>query len=49
MKVVAQLHADNRYDRLAREFEAIIGRPATSIQDHVVNHPELFGASHVVG
>src|SRR5262249_20631603 len=43
MKVMAQLHADNRYDRLTHDFEAIIGRPATSVRDYVANHPELFG------
>jgi uncharacterized protein YbjT (DUF2867 family) len=44
MKVMAQLHADNRYDRLTHDFEAIIGRPATSIRDYAANHPELFGS-----
>ncbi len=42
MKVMAQLHADDRYDRLTRDFEAILGRPATSIRDYVAKHPELF-------
>ena len=45
MKVMAQLHADNRYDRLTHDFETIIGRPPTSIRDYVANHPELFGPS----
>jgi hypothetical protein len=49
MKVMAQLHADNRYDRLTHDFEAIIGRPATSIRDYVANHSELFGAPHMAG
>jgi NAD(P)H dehydrogenase (quinone) len=40
---MAQLHADNRYDRLTHDVEAIAGRPATSIRDYVANHPELFG------
>ena len=44
LKAMAQLHADNRYDRLTHDFEAIIGRPATSIRDYVANHPELFGS-----
>ncbi len=35
----------NRYDRLTHDFEAIIGRPATSIREYVANHPELFGSS----
>ena len=43
MKVMAQLHADNRYDRLTHDFEAIFGRPPTSIRDYVAKHPELFG------
>lgn len=45
MKVMAQLHADNRYDRLTHDFESIIGRPPTSIREYVANHPELFGSS----
>ncbi len=42
---MAKLHADNRYDRLTHDFEAIIGRPATSIRDYVTNHPEVFRSS----
>jgi hypothetical protein len=49
MKVMAQLHADNRYDRQTHDFEAIIGRPATSIRDYVANHPELFGSRNAAG
>src|SRR5262245_23418282 len=45
MKVMAQLHAENRYDRLTHDVEAIIGRPATSIRDYVVKHPEIFGST----
>ena len=45
IKTMAQLHADNRYDRLTHDFEAIIGRPATSIREYVAKHPELFGSS----
>jgi NAD(P)H dehydrogenase (quinone) len=37
--------ADNRYDRLTHDFEALIGRPATGIRDYVAKHPELFGSS----
>jgi len=44
IKTMAQLHADNQYDRLTHDFETIIGRPATSIRDYVASHPELFGA-----
>jgi len=42
---MAQLHADNRYDRLTHDIEAINGRPVTSIRDFVLNHPEVFGSS----
>ena len=44
-KTMAQLHAQNRYDRLTHDFEAIIGRPATSIREYVAKHPEMFGSS----
>jgi uncharacterized protein YbjT (DUF2867 family) len=44
LKTMAQLHADNRYDRLSHDFESILGRPATSIRGYVANHPELFGS-----
>lgn len=44
VRTMAGLHADNRYDRLTRDFEAIVGRPATSIRDYVANHPEMFGS-----
>ena len=49
MKVMAQLHADNRYDRLTHDFEAIVGRPPTSIRDYAANHPEVFGSRDVSG
>jgi uncharacterized protein YbjT (DUF2867 family) len=42
---MARLHAENRYDRLTHDVEAITGRPATSIRDFVANHPEVFGPS----
>ena len=42
---MAELHADNRYDRLTHDFEAITGKPATSIRDKVAMHPEMFGLS----
>ena len=45
MKSMARLNSDNRYDRLTHDFEAIIGRPATSIREYVAKHPELFGSS----
>jgi NAD(P)H dehydrogenase (quinone) len=40
---MARLHADNRYDRLTGDVEAVTGRPATSVREYVANHPELFG------
>lgn len=40
---MARLHADNRYDRLTHDVEAVTGRPATSIRAYVAAHPELFG------
>jgi NAD(P)H dehydrogenase (quinone) len=42
---MAELHADNRYDRLTHDFETITGKPATSIRDKVAMHPEMFGLS----
>jgi NAD(P)H dehydrogenase (quinone) len=42
---MAKLHADNRYDRLTHDFEAITGKPATSIRDFVARHPEVFGVT----
>ena len=42
---MARLHAENRYDRLTHDVEAITGRPATSIRDFVASHPEVFGPS----
>jgi NAD(P)H dehydrogenase (quinone) len=40
---MARLQADNRYDRLTGDVEAVTGRPATSVREYVANHPELFG------
>jgi uncharacterized protein YbjT (DUF2867 family) len=45
LKTMAQLHADNRYDRLTHDIEAIIGRPATTVRAYVAKHPKLFGPS----
>ena len=41
---MAHLHADNRYDRLTHDVEAITGRPATSVREFVAKHPEVFGS-----
>jgi len=43
---MAQLHTDNRYDRLTHDVETITGRPATSVRDFVAQHAALFGAPH---
>jgi uncharacterized protein YbjT (DUF2867 family) len=40
--VMAQLHADNRYDRLTHDVETITGQPATSVRDFVAQHAALF-------
>ncbi len=45
LRTMARLHAQNRYDRLTHDVEAVTGRPATSIRDFVANHPEVFGPS----
>ena len=45
LETMAQLHADNRYDRLTHDVEAIIGRPATSIREYVAKHLEPFGST----
>lgn len=39
---MAKLHKENRYDRLTRDVETITGRPATSVEKYVADHPELF-------
>ena len=39
---MARLHAQNRYDRITNDVEAITGRPATSIRDFVAKHIDLF-------
>ena len=41
---MAKLHADNRYDRLTRDVEAVTGRPAASVRDYVAKHPEIFNS-----
>ena len=40
---MAQLHAENRYDRLTHDVERITGRRATSVREYVAKHPEVFG------
>jgi uncharacterized protein YbjT (DUF2867 family) len=41
---MAKLHADNRYDRMTHDVEAITGRPATSVREYVARHADLFRA-----
>ena len=40
---MAELHAANRYDRLAHDVRKITGMPATSLRDFIVGHADLFG------
>lgn len=39
---MARLHADNRYDRITHDVEAITGRPALSVRDFVAKHADTF-------
>jgi uncharacterized protein YbjT (DUF2867 family) len=39
---MAQLHAENRYDRLTQDVEKVSGKPAMSIREYVSRHPEIF-------
>ena len=39
---MARLHAQNRYDRITHDVDAITGRPATSIRDFVMKHADMF-------
>jgi NAD(P)H dehydrogenase (quinone) len=45
LATMARLHADNRYDRMTGDVEAILGRPATSLRDFVAKHAALFKKS----
>lgn len=45
MLVMAQLHANNRYDRLTDDVAKITGKPSMSIREYVANHSEMFKAS----
>jgi uncharacterized protein YbjT (DUF2867 family) len=42
---MARLHAANRYDRLTRDVETITGRPATTVEQFVSSHADLFRGS----
>lgn len=39
---MAQLHAENRYDRLTDDVAKVTGKPSMSIREYVSSHPELF-------
>jgi hypothetical protein len=39
---MAKLHAANRYERLARDVEAILGGPATGARDFVARRAGSF-------
>jgi uncharacterized protein YbjT (DUF2867 family) len=40
---MARLHAENRYDRMTNDVEAITGRPALSVRSYVESRADLFG------
>jgi NAD(P)H dehydrogenase (quinone) len=42
--VMAQLHAQNRYDRLTHDIEKVTGHPATSARDFVARNALRFAA-----
>lgn len=41
--VMAQLHAQNRYDRVTDYVTKITGKPSMSIREYVASHPKIFG------
>lgn len=43
---MAQLHADNRYDRLTADVANITGKPAMSIKEYVTSHPDVFSGAN---
>ena len=40
---MARLHAENRYDRMTHDVEAITGRPALTVRSYVESRADLFG------
>lgn len=40
---VARLHAENRYDRMTHDIEAITGRPALTVRSYLESRADLFG------
>jgi uncharacterized protein YbjT (DUF2867 family) len=39
---MARLHAENRYDRMTHDVEAITGRPALTVRSYVESRADLF-------
>jgi len=42
VSTMAQLHADNRYDRLTTDVQLLTGQPSINIQQYVESHQDLF-------
>ncbi|AXI77258.1 NmrA family NAD(P)-binding protein [Peterkaempfera bronchialis] len=42
LATMARLHAQNRYDRVTRDVEAVTGHPASSVRQFVADNPGLF-------
>jgi hypothetical protein len=40
---MARLHAENRYDRMTHDVEAITGRPGLTVRSYVESRADLFG------
>ena len=43
---MARLHAENRYDRMTNDVEAITGKPALTVREYVESRADLFGKAH---
>ncbi len=46
---VANLHRDDRYNRLTTDVENVTGRPAQSVEQYVAAHRELFSRPAAAG
>jgi uncharacterized protein YbjT (DUF2867 family) len=44
--VMAQLHAQNRYDRLTADVQTVTGKSSMSVREYVASRPDLFKKSH---
>jgi uncharacterized protein YbjT (DUF2867 family) len=42
LAVMAEMHAQNRYDRLTHDVDTLLGHPATSVRAYVAKHRESF-------